>query len=432
MGKLKKAASVLSAVAMASATFLGGIKIQSLNIKTYDVGTLVEKGKAKPLGRHSIKEGKLSGFWAGNGIEMNVKCKGEGNLQLVCDTNEKVFLAVFIDGEYQERAEAITESKKDIIIKIPDGKHNIRIIRDNQIDKTGTKYFYFDTLNFDGEILKKPDDKKLYIEVIGDSIACGDGANGQYVKGQSWTDPEDHSFVKGFAYKLSVALDADYSVVARGGIGLLGDTSGSQESAGNKKVTMQEIYDYTNGFYDMGKEECLYSFERKPDLIVFELSGNDTTAMEDVWRQKVILFLSHVREVNGADVPIVWSGRSRIHCATILAIIRDNALPGGNFHSCFYEYGGSGAAALKTQTSGHPSAFEQTQISDNMIKFLDENSIIKLPPNEEKTGLPQKSDTAEAKKKDAVKKAEIIGGAALTAAALGTAAALILKKRKRK
>lgn len=363
--------------ALAAISSLGGISLPGAALKRYYMSDLFVCNKIKPIGRYTLKDTMMSGFWAGNGFDINVKCGNMGLLQVHCNTNEKVFLAVFIDGIKEPRSNMITADSRFITMKIPKGAHTVRIIRDTQISKEPGKYFYFDKLEFNGKILTPPALNEKYIEIIGDSIACGDGANGKYESGCSWNDPEDHSFVMSFAYKLASALGADYSVVARGGIGLLGDTSGSQESAGKKKIPMQEIYEFTNGFEGLiGGER--YSFERKPDFIILELSGNDTTTMEDVWKRKVIDFVERIRELNGSGVPIIWSGRSEVHHATVCEIINENAIKNGGFYACRYVYGGSGAAALKTQTAGHPSDAEQTEIADNLIKYLIDQEVIKM------------------------------------------------------
>jgi lysophospholipase L1-like esterase len=41
-----------------------------------------------------------------------------------------------------------------------------------------------------------------------------------------------------------------------------------------------------------------------------------------------------------------------------------------------FAYGGSGSAALATQSKGHPNAAEQQEIADKIYEFLKEKDLI--------------------------------------------------------
>ena len=416
-----KVAKVITDVAAVT----GGINIRA-GANQHKVGALLKRNKIKPIGRVCEVQGKMSGFWSACGFEINLCANSDCSLRLLCETNDIVYLAVYVDGVKQERANAITAEMGDLYVALEKGEHTVRIVRDTQINKEADKYFYYCLIEFDGKILKRPFDNEFYIEIIGDSIACGDGALGVYEEGKAWKNPEDHSAVAGFAYKLAEDLCADYSIVARGGIGLLKDNSGSQESEKKElRTTMQDIYGFTNGYFDMERKQNRYKFRRKPDLIILELSGNDITAKEDEWKACVEDFIKTIRKENGKSVPIIWSGRNKIHAETINTIIEEGKIK--NFYACKYLYGGSGSAALTTQKSGHPSAAEQTEISDNLLKFINSNGLLKRE-NVEVTITDEQEKIKARNKKITV--GTIVGAIAITGAAV--AAITIIKKKSKK
>ncbi len=432
MGKVKKFLSVISAAAVTVASALGGVQVSVFaESKEVSVVSLITDKKAKTFGRYAVVDGKMQVEWSAGGFEINVQSKADTEMRVVCDTNEKIYLAVFVDGEALDRESPISEHINDIYIPIKKGKHTVRILRDSGNSANYDAYFYFDKLEFDGKILDAPKDNDMFIEVIGDSIACGLGSLGTYTAGQAWRTPEDHSGVKGFGYKVAEGLGADYSIVARGGIGLFSDKAGSQEAVEDGKTTMQQIYPYTNGNSDLTNKTNPYSFERKPDLILLELGANDGTNAEEQWRKAYIDFVKELRNRNGNDVPIVWVGKNQTHFLTVTAAINDELKDDGHLYALVHEYGGSGSAALATQKAGHPSAAEQTVFAKTILKFLKTNNIIDVPDEKPKTKT-EKTESTDTKS-STVKTAAIAGGvgAAAVAAAIITAVSVRKKKKKK-
>lgn len=434
MKNISRILSVLSAAAVTAAVISGTciLNVRAADTTVYNVGTLAEEGRAKALGRTSVTGNILSSYWSGSGFEINIEAEG-GNFTVEALTNEKIYLAVFVDGTQLERGAAITSEQKTLTFEISPGSHTVRIVRDTQISTNAGNYFFFQSIAFAGEVLEAPVEKEMYVEIIGDSIACGDGALGVYTPGKAWQPPEDDSAVCSFGYYLAEMLNADYSIVARGGIGLLKDTSGSQESSGSTKITMDEIYGCTNGYADMQTSEGKYAFERKPDLIILELGANDSNTYESQWQENVVSFIEQIHSKNGNEVPIVWVGKNNTHYGTMQTLLRTE-LKGKNVYAFQYTYGGSGSAALATQTSGHPSAAEQKAFAENILRFLKEKELDK--PLTAEITLPAEEDdtpgTATSGKKMRNKTVIlcVIGG--VSAAAAITCALIYNRKRKNK
>ncbi len=426
--KLARILSCAAAAALAAINIAGGMKFSVKALSEYDIGTLKEKGQIKIIGRCDISGNMMSAPWSGCGFEMRVNAAGGKFAVNIVTSEEKVYFAVFVDGKPLDRGEPVTQQNTKLQFDLPAGEHTVKVVRDTQISKTGVLYIL--GMDFNGEVLEAPEEKDMYIEVVGDSIACGLGALGTYKQGEVWKQPEEDSAVSSFAYRTAEALDADLSIVARGGIGLYKVSSGSQEATESTKLSMQEVYPYKNGFTAADTEEDKYSFERKPDLILLELGANDDTKNESRWKEELTGFVQMLREKNGDTVPIVWVGKNEQHYNTALLAKRTDLKDDKNFYAFRYAYGGSGSAALATQTAGHPSAAEQQEFADKIVNFLKENNIDKPSENVENTGIGTAADSG----KTGLQKSTLIkiGAAAGAVAAAAAVTGIIAAKRKKK
>lgn len=90
---------------------------------------------------------------------------------------------------------------------------------------------------------------------------------------------------------------------------------------------------------------------------------------------KLLLMIDMIREIHGADVKIVWAGKNQSQLDCMKNIISERADTDPNLYAMRYEYGGSGSAALASQTSGHPGAEEQKGFADALVAFLKENNL---------------------------------------------------------
>lgn len=113
--------------------------------------------------------------------------------------------------------------------------------------------------------------KKYLIEFVGDSITCGYGVDAKDQNENFKTLTEN--FSKTYAYLAAQALDADYSVVAFSGHGIISGYSG--DGTKNAEGTLPKYYT------KLGRNENYpgdWDFENhQPDFVVINLGTNDNT-----------------------------------------------------------------------------------------------------------------------------------------------------------
>jgi len=119
-------------------------------------------------------------------------------------------------------------------------------------------------------------EKKMKIEFIGDSITCGYGVDDEVKEHHFSTTTEDAS--KTYAYKTADALNADYSIIAYSGHGIISGYSGD----GTRKSTqlVPDVYELLGKSY--GSADAVIDLTAKwdfscfvPDHIVINLGTND-------------------------------------------------------------------------------------------------------------------------------------------------------------
>ncbi len=146
------------------------------------------------------------------------------------------------------------------------GAHTVEVVRVTECNLGLTRFRGF-LLSPGGKALPWPQGPDRKIEFIGDSITCGYGVEAD--------DPHEHfspateNFCLGYSGLTARALDADYLVVARSGIGMVRDYNGPYEGS---KVTIPGIYPET--FYE--QPEPKWDFHRfTPDVVCVNLGTND-------------------------------------------------------------------------------------------------------------------------------------------------------------
>lgn len=307
---------------------------------------------SKLYGRCAISSVGLNLDYSASGFELNVNALG-GDMVISYYTDYDVYVAVFVDGKQTQRPLLQTGSG-DLTIPLKAGEHTVMVLKETEINTSG-KSLQLLNMEFEGTILEKPADRSLYIEFIGDSIACGDGALGQYVSGQKWS-LEDHSGTHGFAYLTAKNLDADWSALARGGIGLM-------KPAG--EYTAGQLFQYVNLYRD---KLTLYTPTRIPDVVVVELGANDDKNDTAGFVAAYNDLIDQIRAIYGNDVKIVWTGKNLTQYNAAITVAAQRA--DENMFAFQFTYGASGSAALATQSEGHPDAAEQQAYADALTAFI--------------------------------------------------------------
>ena len=267
----------------------------------------------KPLGRTRALEDSLWLAFSGSGAEFSfigrrceVAIAGDNHAADAEKANDHVRIAVYLDGK-RVVDDMIDASEKVYNIMDEDmaQEHVVRIVKlsETAMSTCGIKAIYVDANTI------RPTPRKAYfIEFIGDSITCGYGVDDEAAEHHFATCTED--VTRTFACKTAQALDADYSVVAISGYGIISGYTATAE----ERVTAQLLpayYDRLGFSYGKYRGESpnnvRWDFSvRQPDMIILNLGTNDDSySRDDVERQEFycaeyVNFLKVIRACNPA------------------------------------------------------------------------------------------------------------------------------------
>lgn len=263
--------------------------------------------KIKLLGRSTLSNDGVICDHSASGIEFRGTMKGDVVLEMVtagvkngCNTT---YFTVYVDGERQP--ERLEVNAGENVLKIAsfddDAEHTIRFVKQTESNYTLCE---IKTISFtSGSLATPPEDKELFIEVIGDSLTCGMGNVGT----NSSPDPQTPAWedaTQSYGYILADKLGADYSIVSESGIGIAGSW-------------FDPLFDfYTKASYSRDKEQDHVFSLRTPDVIIINLGTNDFYLNKDkdpkmctpeAVTEKTKEFINLVRDSYGENVPIIWA-----------------------------------------------------------------------------------------------------------------------------
>lgn len=324
----------------------------------------------KTYGRTYVTPEGLNIDFAGNGMEFEVECGGD--VYATYTNAEQTYFQVFVDGEVGIRFYTTPGDNQKIRIAqdLPDGVHNIRIIRDTDATKDA-EIMAISKISFTGKVdtFKAPADKELYIEFVGDSITAGKyteikDAGSDGIDNAPNSDGI-HKATNSYAYLTAEALNADFSVVAKGGCGYF--------RVSTCPKTMNQLYPYYNGF---AKEPVPYTANRKADVVVLALGTNDKPSnVTDSFLEGIVPFetyddaladqICQIREMHGEDVPIV------LIYGMMNAAWEENFQRASDTENVYI------LKVTKNREGGrnHPSAEGHEVIAAELTKFLQDNVL---------------------------------------------------------
>ncbi len=315
--------------------------------------------KVKWFGRSVTQNGAVTCDWSASGFEIRVETAGEA-FQVGYETEFDNYFSVIVDGE--EVLRPLCRDTGAFYVRLAPGTHVIRVLKDSFVDISGRRS-RITNVGFDGTILDKAPDK-TYIEIYGDSISCGSCARDTFEQGRVST-LVNHSATSAFAYVAMTELDADYSIICKGGIGLI-QTSGS--------YNIPALLDYVNGYAD---RETKYDFtQRIPDVIIIELSANDSSvSTEEKYRAALASFIDSLREKYGKSPAIVWTSKNATHEGSMNSIIASRRGTDDRLYAFRYSYGTHGGAATENSTAGHPDVADHLAYGQALAAFLREKGL---------------------------------------------------------
>lgn len=341
---------------------------------TYSLVDLAKQDKIKLLGRTAVNpEGTgLMCEWAGSGFQVNVSGQG-GPMTVAVSNNYYSTWVIQVDGEQVFREHYKSGGEFTFSAQIPAGAHTVTVIKDSENQSLATDRTDLISMTFDGTIETRPGDKDLVIEYIGDSYTTGMGALGTYTPGVAWKLNE-HSFTNSYAYQSAKALDADYMIAARAGIGLFDGVSAAQPDD-DPEETIADIYPYTAGFRKSGG---LYDFAKQPDLIILEIGTNDGIIESDAnftsaqWKVNLGNMIDLIQEKN-PNVPIVLFAAKSYKFKLMKEVAAERNDP--SIYCYFFNHQGNGTGNT-THMKGHPSGKDAYFVSQSLNSFLMEKGLV--------------------------------------------------------
>ena len=154
------------------------------------------------------------------------------------------------------------------------------------------------------KLLPAPKRPELKIEFIGNSITCGYGTEADSGQVHFSYDNENHTL--SYTALTARALNADYNVVAKSGIGMYRSYGGPIEGTPGNRIP--DLYDRTL-FYTADYDWDHSSFD--PNIICINLGTNDTSLEQfdaSLFEAKYNEFLNHLRELHPAAKIVVLNG----------------------------------------------------------------------------------------------------------------------------
>jgi len=241
------------------------------------------KENVKLLGRANYYEdGYLWFGLTGSGIEYKFTGKST-SITVNSDGNSSNPCRVKIYADGKAYSDIFVESKE---IEIPiefdeSAEHIVRFVKVSE-SANGTARIY--GIKADGKIEPTSEGEKK-IEFIGDSITCAYGVDGADTDSFS-TKNEDGT--KSYAYKVAQKFNADYSMVAFSGFGIISGYTTNGERLTTS--TVPQYYDklgfsYWNQFGSDGTQIKNVKWDYNdfvPDLIVVNLGTNDNSYLQGV------------------------------------------------------------------------------------------------------------------------------------------------------
>ncbi len=318
--------------------------------------------KFKTYGRTFTAHKGLHCDWAASGIEFTVDC--EGDIVLHYMATIPGHLQIYVDGEATSRIVVKEGNNEDMTIAegLTAGEHTIRVVREHDIDSSGG-VLVLKSLEYTGlaDTLRPAEDKELYIEFIGDSITSGLGCMGGDRLYVTRFD-EYHSATHAYSYLTAQALNADWSLVSRGGIGFYSATT-------NKNVNAFDMYKSFNPWVDGGD----YTFERKADIVVLALGTNDSgySGSGEDFRAMFADMVKLIREKHGEDVQIVcvW-GMMSTTWGNQMAIAADEC----GIHCVRVTQNNEGSTWKEGRTK-HPHADGHAIVAQELTSYIQENVL---------------------------------------------------------
>jgi lysophospholipase L1-like esterase len=304
---------LISSIAAAFAVFcFFAVPVQSQEISMKDFAA--NSTHVKLVGRTQFSDGILWTAFSGSGASFIITAKkltvtfagDSGARARKADGNTNLArVAVYVNGKRVIDERLLKQEQTYTVFDVPETQTvSVDVIK---LSETAMSIAGIKKISADAAAVVTPAAAKSHrIEIIGDSITCGYGVDDENRDHHFSTATED--VTKSYSYKTVKALDADYSMVAISGWGIISGWTDDD----TKKVDQQlPLYYDKVGFsyntYAGGKQlqTTNWDFSRFiPDIIVINLGTNDDSycagkrECEDEYSKQYTEFLKIVRKNN--------------------------------------------------------------------------------------------------------------------------------------
>ena len=312
----------------------------------------------KVIGRSSTLDAGITCDWSASGISFALDCSGDVSVKV--QTNMVVYFTVIVDGV--RSSERVTVGPGTSTVKLAegltDGVHQFSFLK--QTENTNGMCV-LNSISFNGTFCEKPSDLPLYLEFYGDSITCG---YGNLVKrGEAPSDPGSARWQDGtqtYAFRTAEALNADWSMIS---------VSGIPFSKGYTQFTMGEIMEKTN----FRRSNELYSFQRKPDLVVINLGTNDQQCgadLDDV-KLKVEAMIQTLKSRYGDEQKILFvTCMMNQNCRDqILEVIQGCGGEGNGIYEM------RSVESNRLGGNGHPDMNAHVDVAEELVAYIRSNIL---------------------------------------------------------
>ena len=286
--------------------------------------------------------------WSCSGIEIKLNCAGD--VSFAVSSDKACYFRAYVDGvvKYNGSTPYYTVNGNTTITlkNLSEGEHTIRLIKVTGWTLANAE---IKSVTFNGTMSETaPEGNDYYIEFVGDSITCAWGTIGP---GGGSYEGQDGTLA--FSYLIAKEQNADYSMTALSGQGLLCGTPGVPLG-----------YEYASWKKDSTNK---YDFARQADMVVINIGTNDFYQKDDLgidaddFKAAYKVFLEMVKEKNGDDCKILC----------VYGCMNDNF--GETIKALCKEMGGADAgyycqkldkANSHANGSGHPTAAEEAAYAD--------------------------------------------------------------------
>lgn len=292
------------------------------------ISDVIQNKKVKLIGRTYIKDSKLFINFSGSGIKFKV-LTNKLTIKLtgtkVDDINSRPYVSILVDGDRKDYA--IDDLNYVIDLDLSYEPHIVEVLKRTESSVSFCAIEAIEAVEF----LDFIEEKDLKIEFYGDSLTCGFGDLSECADDPFQTKTE--SFLEGYAYLISKALNADYSAISVSGFPVYKSRWNEGFPIDNipdmvsicdysEDMTYDTIVPWDNSKYhpdlvvvNLGANDQSYFIEGMKwidELIQkygdFELVQKDELFLKEIEKLKksITRFLDNLRKIYGKDLKIVW------------------------------------------------------------------------------------------------------------------------------